>query len=103
MNAKRTFCFLYFKELSKEISTIPLHDSNLPSPTLDGYQNNKPHKRTRKNVWIPVISLHIKQTQLHHTTPICRGTTPPKATYNFSALSLAAVSMQFLAHLRLAK
>ena len=39
MNAKRMFCFLYLKELSTEINTIPLHDSNLPIPKLEGYQN----------------------------------------------------------------
>ena len=64
---------------------------------------NKPHKRTWKNVLIPLISFHIKKTQCHHTTAICRGTMPPNVTYIFSALSLAAVLMQFLAHLWLAK
>ena len=49
-------------------------------------RTNKPHKRTRKTVLIPLISLHIQKTQLRHTTPICRGTTPPNATYIFSAL-----------------
>mgnify|MGYP001793051004 CR=1 FL=1 len=66
-------------------------------------RTNKPHKRTRKNFLIPLISLHIRKIQLHHTTPIFRGTSPPNTTYIFSALSLPAVSMQFLAHLRLAK
>ena len=28
MNMKRSFCFLYLKELSTEINTIQLHDSN---------------------------------------------------------------------------
>ena len=64
---------------------------------------NKPHKRTWKSVLIPLISLHIKKTQLHHTTPTCQGTTPSNATYIFSTLSLAAISMQFLVHLWLAK
>ena len=66
-------------------------------------RTNKRHKRTRKNVLIPLIFLPIKKKTLHHTTLICRGTTPPNATYIFSALLLAAVSMQFLAHLRLAQ
>ena len=50
-------------------------------------RTNKSHKRTRKNVLIPLISLHIiMKTQLHYTTPICEGTTQPNTTYIFSAL-----------------
>ena len=38
-----------------------------------------------------------------YTTPICRGTMRPNTTYIFSTLPLAAVSVQFFAHLRLAQ
>ena len=95
INAKRTFP----KKSIRFRCMTPIYQAQ----SWKVIRTNKPHKRTRKNVLIPLISFHIKKTQLHHNTPICRGTKPPSATYIFSALSLPAVSMHFLAHLWLAK
>ena len=66
MNAKRTFCFLYLKELSTEINTIPLHDSNLPSPKLEGYQNKLSSQKNTKESF-----------DAFNTSPHKENTTPP--------------------------
>ena len=103
MNAKRAFVFFTAKNFPQKSTWFCYMTPIYQAQSWKVISTNKPHKRIRKNVLIPLISLHIKKTQLHHTTPICWGTTLPNATYIFSTLSLAAVSMQFLAHLQLAK
>ena len=41
-------CFLYIKDISTEFNTIPLHDSNLPSLKLEGYQNEQTSQKNTK-------------------------------------------------------
>ena len=74
MNVKRTFCFLYLKELSTEINTIPLHYSNLPSPKMEGYQNKQISQKNTKECFDSFnISPHKENTTPPHYSNLPRN------------------------------
>ena len=111
MNANERFVFFTSKNFPQKSTRFRYMTPIYPAQSWKVTRTNKPHKRKRKNILIPLISLHIKKKHLYPAKRVSlRGkTTPPHysnlprnhVAYIFSALSLVTVSMQFLAHLRL--
>ena len=80
MNAKRTFVLFTPKNFPQKSERFRYMTPLYQAQSWKVIRTNKPHKKTRKNVLIPLISLHIKKILQFAEEP-CRLTLHTSLAY----------------------